>query len=98
MHQQAGAAIQNFLLRIVEEGLATCWVGHFDDVEVKRFLNIPDTENFVVEAMFPIGKRTKAMSAGRGVKSKPELDSMIYFDKWKGKYMRPHTRVGIERE
>ena len=27
--QQAGAAIQNFLLKIQEKGLSTCWVGYF---------------------------------------------------------------------
>ena len=29
--QQAGASIQNFLLKITELGLSTCWVGAFSD-------------------------------------------------------------------
>ncbi len=34
LKQQAGAAIQNFLLKIEENGLATCWIGHFADKQV----------------------------------------------------------------
>jgi nitroreductase len=53
LKQQAGAAIQNFLLKITEEKLATCWVGHFVDNEIKSILDIP--KDMHVEAIFPIG-------------------------------------------
>src|SRR3990167_1822718 len=33
LRQQAGAAIENFLLKIQDFGLATCWVGHFIEKE-----------------------------------------------------------------
>ena len=91
--QQAGAAIENFLLGLNKEGLATCWVGHFDDVQVKRVLDIPD--DAVVEALFPIGKETKSMSQ-RIERKKPELENMLYFDKWKNKLMEPETVVSKE--
>src|SRR4030042_33924 len=39
--QQAGAAIQNFLLKIEEAGLATCWVGYFVEEQIKRKIKIP---------------------------------------------------------
>jgi len=51
--QQAGAAIQNFLLKIQEAKLATCWVGHFVEEQVKEALQIQEDIN--VEAIFPIG-------------------------------------------
>ncbi len=51
--QQAGAAIQNFLLKIQEAKLATTWIGHFVESQVKRILKIPEDIN--VEAFFPIG-------------------------------------------
>jgi len=51
--QQAGAAIQNFLLKIEEKNLATCWVGHFVDNQIKRELEISDEVN--IEAILPIG-------------------------------------------
>ena len=40
--QQAGAAIENFLLKITDLGLSTCWTGAFSDEQVKRILQIPE--------------------------------------------------------
>jgi len=82
--QQAGAAIQNFLLKITELGLATCWVGDFVDDEVKRILQIPDNIN--VEALFPVGYEMPSKSKQR---MKMDLDEILYFNVWKNKYMAP---------
>jgi nitroreductase len=81
--QQAGAAIQNFLLKIEESGLSTCWIGHFTEDEIKRGLKIP--EDIDVEALFPIGyeyekKRTR--------KAKIDLDNILYFNKYKQKKLK----------
>jgi len=75
--QQAGAAIENFLLKIEESGLATCWIGSFGEEQIKRLLKIPDDIN--IEAIFPIGyelekKRTRRM--------KIELDRILYFNEF----------------
>jgi len=91
LKQQAGAAIQNFLLSIHEKGLATCWIGSFDNQQIKNILKIPNEVN--VEALFPIGygmeKKLK--------KRKIELDKFLYFNQYKreerGKKMNP-LRVG----
>ncbi len=81
--QQAGAAIENFLLKIEELGLATTWVGHFVDEEIKKELSIPkDAE---IEAVFPIGYEFKKSSP----KTKIELDRILYFNKWGEKRMKP---------
>lgn len=53
MSQQAGAAIENMLLKATELGVDTCWVGAFDETTVKRLLHIPD--HVKVEALMPIG-------------------------------------------
>lgn len=90
--QQAGAAIQNFLLAITDLGLATCWVGYFDDNAVKRELKIPD--NHVVEAIFPVGKA--AAGARKKSRKKVDLENVIYFDKWKNTKMDPI--VGVKHE
>jgi nitroreductase len=84
VRQQAGAAIQNFLLKIEEAGLATCWVGYFVEDLIKKELHIPD--NTQVEAVFPIGfeyekKRTK--------RAKIELDRIFYFNGWEQKMNEP---------
>tara|TARA_Y100000310_G_scaffold345153_1_gene462219 strand:+ start:3026 stop:3601 length:576 start_codon:yes stop_codon:yes gene_type:complete len=92
--QQAGAAIENFLLALNAQKLATCWIGAFVEEQVKRVLEIPDSDNLTIEAIFPVGMETRA-AAGR-VKSKPDLENILYFDKWKNKYMEPQVKIGME--
>lgn len=83
--QQAGAAIQNFLLKIQETGLSTCWIGHFVDHLIKKELKIP--ENINVEAFFPIGYETKVKGQKSRKKPKVELDRILYFHKYDNKKM-----------
>lgn len=51
--QDTGAAIQNILLAATGYGLATCWVGAFDEVAVKAALDMPD--EFRPVAIIPLG-------------------------------------------
>lgn len=90
-HQQAGAAIENFLLKIVDLGLATCWIGAFSDDSVRNVLKIP--ENITIEAMLPIGYELGKTKQ----KLKPGLDDVLFFEEWKNKYMKPRTMVLGER-
>lgn len=93
--QQAGAIIQNFLLGLEEQNLSTCWVGYFSDELVKEILEIP--QGLTVEAMFPIGKKSKSKtSSERSEKEKPELENMLFFDEWKNKFLDKKTRVKHE--
>lgn len=87
LKQQAGAAIQNFLLKITESGLSTCWIGHFQDEKIKECLEIPD--NLEVEAIFPIGYEYKRNPPKR----KPDLDTLLYFNKYKNKKMNPPVKI-----
>jgi len=82
--QQAGAAIENFLLKITDLGLASCWVGAFSDEIIRRILIIPDNIN--VEAILPIG--IEMPKAGKQRK-KRNLDDVIFFNKWKQKVLTP---------
>ena len=81
--QQAGAAIENFLLKIEETGLSTCWTGAFVDKLVKEALKIPDDIN--VEAMFPIGYE---FEKPRTRKAKIDIDRILYFNKYGNKKMK----------
>jgi len=47
------AAMMNMIFAAQAQGLATCWVGAFEDVMIKRVLNIPD--EILVHAVLPIG-------------------------------------------
>jgi len=84
---QAGAAIENFLLALVEQKLVTTWVGHFYNEQVRRALNVPD--ELKIEAMFPIGVEIKAKS---NPKRKKKLDQILYYDKWKNTLMVPSMK------
>lgn len=89
--QQAGAAIENFLLKIEELGLATCWVGAFYDKGVKRLLKIPDEVE--IEGIFPIGYEDSKAKTKQ--KRKPTLTSMVFWEKWGNKYMHPPRKQEI---
>lgn len=82
LRQQAGAGIQNFLLKLTESGLATCWVGHFVDEQIKKELGIPGKSN--IEAVFPIGYEAKKPKTR---KAKIELDNILFFNSFGNKNM-----------
>ena len=87
IRQQAGAAMQNFFLKIQEKGLSTCWVGHFVDDTVRSILGID--EGTLIEAMFPIGfvPVTKGKTPTKARK-KVDIDTMLFFEKFKEKRMK----------
>ena len=89
--QQAGATIENFLLTLNEKGLETCWTGYFSQSQIKKILEIPSNQK--VEALFPIGLKTKVTTKP---KPKPDLDPLIFFDKWGNRTMKPLGRIRQE--
>lgn len=86
--QQIGAAIENFLLKIEEKKLATCWVGYFMEEKIKQILKIP--KNVEVEAIFPIGYEKEKTYTKR---IKTDLDNILYFDEFGNKKMGFKVRV-----
>jgi len=76
IRQEAGAAIENFLLKITDLGIASCWIGAFSDETVRRVLNIPD--NIQIEALLPVGYEIETKEK----KIRPSLESTMYFDGW----------------
>ena len=87
--QQAGAAIQNFLLKIQEKELATCWIGQFVDDLVKRAISAP--ENIDVEALFPIGYEYKKEKPKRKI----DMDRILYFQKYGNKKMKNPKKLDV---
>jgi len=90
VRQQAGAAIQNFLLRLTEEGLATCWIGYFAEEQVRRILKIPSKAQ--VEALFPVGYEFEKKHAKT---EKIDLDTIMYFDIYGNKRMKRITKQEV---
>lgn len=83
--QHAGAAIENFLLKITELGLATCWIGAFVDDSIKNILKIP--ENIEVEAIFSIGYQASLDHTKQ--KPKKSIFERVFFEKWNNRYHFP---------
>lgn len=74
--QQAGAAIQNILLKITDMGLSACWVGAFTDELLEQFLKIP--EHMRIEAVIPIGYAAEKPAKKR----KHSLENSIYWEQY----------------
>ncbi len=76
--QEAGAAIQNFLLKVVEDRLASCWIGHFSERIIKRLLKIP--KEWDVEALLPVGYEVPQRIAKPVIK--PKIEDTVFFEEW----------------
>ena len=79
--------MQNFLLKLTEAKLATCWVGHFVDDEIKDILDIP--KDIHVEALFPIGYAFEKPKEKRYI----DLDAVLYFNKYGNKKMNDPPKL-----
>lgn len=90
VRQQAGAALQNFLLKIQESGLSTCWVGHFIEEQIKKDLKIPKKIN--IEAIFPIGYDSEKKKTR---KAPIELDNILYFNEYKNEKMNKSKKLDV---
>ena len=69
-------AVDHMTLEAVEEGLGTCWVGSFDEEDIKKILGIPD--NIRVVTLLTIGY-PKYVPGPRKRKRKEEI---VIYEKW----------------
>ncbi|MBC7081200.1 MAG: nitroreductase family protein [Thermoplasmatales archaeon] len=70
------AAVENFLLSAFDEGLATCWVGAFDEEEIAKILNLPSYIKPV--AIVPVGYADEEPEE----KELREINDMIHYNGW----------------
>jgi nitroreductase len=49
----AGAAIQNMLLAAHDQGVASCWVGAFEEEKMRKITGVPG--NALIHAVIPLG-------------------------------------------
>jgi nitroreductase len=64
------------ILQAYEMGLGTCWIGAFEEDEVKKILNIPKEVRVV--AMTPLGYPNQSPSQ----KFRKNLDQIVCFEKY----------------
>ncbi|MFH1063590.1 MAG: nitroreductase family protein [Candidatus Woesearchaeota archaeon] len=77
--QNCAAAIENMLLAATDQGLASCWIGAFDEVMVSKALGAPTDVR--PQAMIPIGYTDKEQIESK----RHQLVDIVYINSWGGK-------------
>jgi len=77
--QNCAVAVQNIMLAAYSFKIGSCWIGAFDEMEVKRELKIPD--NISVEAIITLGYSFEKPEIPR----RTDLNNLLHFNEWKGK-------------
>ena len=90
--QQAGAAIQTMLLKLVDLGLSSCWIGSYDDDSIKSKLKIP--KDIQIEAILPIGYEDSKKITEK--KPKKALDVVLFWEIWNQKRRPSIFEEGVE--
>ncbi|MFA5779556.1 MAG: nitroreductase family protein [Elusimicrobiota bacterium] len=59
-----GIAAEHFILQAAEEGLGTCWLGFFNEKEVKKVLNIPKDKkvDIIISVGYPADDKIREKS------------------------------------
>ena len=87
--QGAAAAIENMLLTAHSLGLGACWVGAFDEEEIRRLCNMPEHVN--VQGIVAIGYADETPEAP----PKHRIEHIMFFEKWFGRIEGPKTGLGM---
>ena len=72
-----GICFEHLILAATAEGLATCWIGYFNEEKVKNILEIP--KKYRVMGLTPLGYSTKSKGE---VKDRKPLDKIIHWEKY----------------
>ena len=72
-----GICFEHLILAATAEGLATCWIGWFNEKKVKEALTIPD--KYTVMGLTPLGYSVK--SKGEITDRKP-LEKIVHYEKF----------------
>jgi nitroreductase len=68
-------------LKATDLGLATCWIGAFDENPIQRIIDVP--EDFVIEAILPVGYE----QVKEPLREKIDPKHLVRYNKWKTKYV-----------
>jgi nitroreductase len=72
-----GICFEHLILAATAEGLATCWIGYFNEVKIKSILGIP--KKYRILGLTPLGYPTKPKGE---VKDRVPLESILHYDKF----------------
>ena len=74
-----GIALEHLVLKATELGLGTCWVGWFNETNVKKILGIPGAVR--VHVMIAVGYPKDPQAVPAQHKRKP-LDKILFMNTW----------------
>jgi len=72
-------ALEHIALQAVEEGLGTCWIGHFDEPVVRVILRVPETEKIRIVQLMTLGYPADQPKP----KDRLPLEQIVMFDTWR---------------
>lgn len=78
--QQAGAAIENILLKVTDLGLGACWIGSFADEIMKQILKIPS--HIEIEAIIPVGYEKEKPPFEKERRKREMLENVLFWEEW----------------
>ncbi len=92
-------AMQNMVLTATGEGLGTCWIGSFNENQVKKLLNIP--ERFRVIALLALGYRRETLELASKVlhlfRRTKKLEKIVSQEEF-GRRHAPHKTLRMSRQ
>lgn len=87
--QNVAAACENMLLTSHHFGLGACWVGAFDEVALKRILNIPDYAR--PHAIITLGYPDEVVP----MPQKYKIENLVYLQRYHNRIKNIHTVLGV---
>ena len=77
-------AMQNMVLTATEEGLGTCWIGSFNENQVRRLLKVPDSLRVIalMALGYPREKRDIGSKILHLVRRKKNLKKIVSLDEY----------------
>lgn len=75
-------ALDHISLAATEKGLGTCWIGHFNQKEAKRILEIPD--EYEIVSLMTLGYPTEPLVIRK--KNRKNMEEIVCYDVFKKEY------------
>jgi len=84
-------AMENMVLTATSEGLGTCWVGAFDEKQIKEILKIPDSLRVValLAIGYPREKLDILAKLVHLIRPKKKLEKIAHLEEYGKKFQIP---------
>ncbi len=84
-----GIAVEHFVLQAAESGLATCWIGWFDEKQAAKILRVPHTKRIV--CLISLGYSEETLRE----KNRKSAQEIYSFNQYNATNTKLHNKEGI---